>query len=73
MKSSNLAYIFYFPYLAVLSWNIFVAQYGMKHYGFAKLDPLWAVASLGFLAVGIIILARSKVYVLHKKHFDEVN
>jgi hypothetical protein len=69
IKPSYLAVIFYLPYLAVLTWNIFVAQYGMKNYGFEKLDYLWIILSLAILAVGIVVQSQNKVYVLHKHQF----
>jgi hypothetical protein len=73
VTSSYLALIFYLPYFAVLSWNIFVAQYGMKHYGFGKLDEYWVVLSIGILAVGIFVQSRNKAYVLHDNPSNKAN
>ena len=73
VTSSYLALIFYLPYFTVLSWNIFAAQYGMKHYGFGKLDELWVVLSIGILVVGIFVQWRNKVYVLHDSPSRKAN
>jgi hypothetical protein len=41
IRSSYLALIFFIPYIVVLSWNIFVAQYGMERFGLDKIDQIW--------------------------------
>ncbi|MEN8260724.1 MAG: hypothetical protein ABFS02_09090 [Pseudomonadota bacterium] len=66
IRNSYLALAFYIPYIALQSWNVFVAQYGMEHYGLEKVDNYWLFIAICILIVGVFILARNKVYVLHK-------
>ena len=73
IKNSYLVLVSFIPYIALLSWNIFVAQYGMEHYGLKKIDQFWLFISMCILIVGLVIQTRTKVYVLHKNISNKEN
>jgi hypothetical protein len=72
-RQGFIASVFFIPYIAILSWNIFVAQYGMTHYGFEKLDQYWVIISICIIVVGIVVQSRNKAYVLHRNPSSNAN
>lgn len=66
-RTSYFALILFVPYIAALSWNLFVNLYGMEHFGLDKLDQMWLILAICLFIIGVLIQSRYKVYVLYGK------
>jgi hypothetical protein len=67
-------FILSIPYVSILIWNIYVAQYGKEHFSLEQIDQLWLLISF-ILFIGIFLYEkrRNRTYILHKKAFENEN
>ena len=59
------------PYVLMLAWNVFVAQYGERRYGLEKIDIEWLVVSLLVFGVAIVLQWKNRRLVVNGERLDK--